>query len=378
MRRKRKGIRWTLIFTLAFMFVGLGFLAYTYFNHEPDVPPIVIVPKEPIDHRDEGGFFELPVNGASGYASIPTTMFKEADEQSEILATMASGQVFTILREQGSWWRIEMDGMKGWIHHRFALINLPDVIPSIVYDLTNTYASELRSSGFDLPGITGYKLFDARAFNERFNEETFIVPVLYATAQKLQLAQNNALREGDTLVVHETFRPAFVQRKIVNALNLLSEQNEIVKQGISQAPWSMIWFIATSVSNHQRGYAVDMSLAQVISTQEKVSGEYRYLDVTKYEPYVMPSPFHELSIASVAFTEPVDSYSDSAWRMSIFASSMNQAARDLQTYATKAGLSPLASEWWHFNDLSQELDVRASGNTGQYQMRTVQSKVPRN
>ena len=137
------------------------------------------------------------------------------------------------------------------------------------------------------------------------------------------------------------------------------------------------WFIATSVSNHQRGFAVDMSLAQVISTQEKISGEYRYLDVTKYEPYVMPSSFHELSIASVTFTEPVDSYSDSAWRMAIFASSMNQAAKDLQTYATKAGLSPLASEWWHFNDLSQELDVKAAGNTGQYQIRTVQSKVPR-
>lgn len=377
MRRKRKGIRWIRIIFLITVFVGLGFFAFTFLKQEPVAPPIVVVPIEPIDHRDEGGLFELPLKGASGFASLPTTMFQEANEQSKSLATMAAGQVFTILREQGDWWRIEMDGTKGWIRHRFALINLPDVIPSIIYDLTNTYASELRSSGFDIPEITGLKLYDARAFNERFSEETYIVPILYATAQKLQLAQNNALKEGDTLIVHEAFRPAFVQRKIVNAMRSLSEQNEVVKQGISQAPWSMVWFIATGVSNHQRGYALDMSLAKVMSTQEKVSGEYRYLDVTNYEPYVMPSSFHELSIASVTFTEPVDSYSDSAWRMSIFASSMNQAAKDLQTYSTKAGLSPLASEWWHFNDLSQELDVKAAGNIGQYQVRTVQSKIPR-
>lgn len=377
MHRKRKRVRWIRVIVLITLFVGLGFFAFVFFNHEPVVTPIKVVSNEPINHRDEGGYFELPLNGASGYMSIPTTMFQEANEQSKNLATVAAGQVFTILREQGGWWRIEMDGMKGWVLHRFALINLPDVIPSIIYDLTNTYASELRSSGFDIPEITGLKLYDARAFNERFSEETYIVPVLYATAQKLQLAQNNALQEGDTLIVHEAYRPAFVQRKIVNAMRTLSDQNEIVKQGISQTPWSMVWFIATGVSNHQRGYALDMSLAKVILTQEKVSGDYRYLDVTNYEHYVMPSSFHELSIDSVTFTEPVDSYSDSAWRLAIFASSMNQAARDLQTYSTKAGLSPLASEWWHFNDLSQELDVKATGNVGQYQMRTVQSKAPR-
>lgn len=36
---------------------------------------------------------------------------------------------------------------------------------------------------------------------------------------------------------------------------------------------------------------------------------------------------------------------------------MNEAARLLQSYATDAGLIPLASEWWHFNDLASASGV---------------------
>ena len=376
-RKKRKMRKFTQ-FLIVLLFIGLGYFVWSNFTaKEEPVPPFVFVPKDPIDYRDEGGQFELPLNGSSGYASVLTPMYKDASENSEIKAIMAAGQVFTIRREQGAWWYIEMDGMSGWIQHRFALINLPDVIPSIVYDIKNAYASDLQSSGKPIPNITGVQLYDAKAYNQRFESEEFIVPILYATALKVQKAQDLALENGETLLVHEAYRPAFAQKQIVDAMRSLVEQDEVVKQGVSQAPWSMVWFIATGVSNHQRGYALDMSLAKVLETKLKVSGDYQYADVTKYEEYAMPSAFHELSVASVTFTEPVDSYSDSAWRMSIFASSMNQAAKDLQTYSTKAGLTPLASEWWHFNDLAQELDVKASGNVGKYQIRTNQSVVPR-
>ena len=37
------------------------------------------------------------------------------------------------------------------------MINLPDVIPSIIYDDTNSYSSIFRSNGKDIDGIT-YKV----------------------------------------------------------------------------------------------------------------------------------------------------------------------------------------------------------------------------
>ena len=60
---------------------------------------------------------------------------------------------------------------------------------------------------------------------------------------------------------------------------------------------------------------------------------------------------HELSKASAAFSGPVNSKSRTAWRQAAPARAMNDAAIRLQTYCAKAGLTPLASEWWHFNDL---------------------------
>ena len=38
------------------------------------------------------------------------------------------------------------------------------------------------------------------------------------------------------------------------------------------------------------------------------------------------------------------------WRSVPEAESMTQGSRLLQKFCTGAGLTPLASEWWHFND----------------------------
>ena len=41
---------------------------------------------------------------------------------------------------------------------RDKMINLPDIIPSIIYDDTNSYSSLFKSSGIDIPNVTGKKL----------------------------------------------------------------------------------------------------------------------------------------------------------------------------------------------------------------------------
>lgn len=71
----------------------------------------------------------------------------------------------------------------------------------------------------------------------------------------------------------------------------------------------------------------------------------------KYEAwteYDMPSAMHELSTASIRWKEPTAMPGDLENWTEAFAAS--EGAKRLQKYCTNAGLIPLASEWWHFND----------------------------
>ena len=74
--------------------------------------------------------------------------------------------------------------------------------------------------------------------------------------------------------------------------------------------------------------------------------------VKEYEEYIMPTEIHELSVAAVRMKTPVSSRNAEAWKNTKPATTMNDKALLLQKYCTESGLTPLASEWWHFNDVS--------------------------
>ncbi|MGX7196569.1 SH3 domain-containing protein [Enterococcus olivae] len=91
------------------------------------------------------GPFELPIQNSTGYASIQLEVKETSNVNSKTTASLNAGEGFKILEENADWWRIETDNFKGWILHRYAFINLPDVIPSIIYNNTNSYSSIFRS-----------------------------------------------------------------------------------------------------------------------------------------------------------------------------------------------------------------------------------------
>lgn len=329
-----------------------------------------------INYLAAGGELELPVVGASGYASIPMDIKAEADASSAKVGSLTSGEGFRIISESGAWWKIESQSATGWVTHKFCFINLPDVIPSAIYYDSNAIASQFVSSGKKIPGISGYKLYDAFAYNERLGRDEFIMPVLYSMAPKICAAQQAALENGNTLVIYETFRPRDIQQKVVNLLTMLAGIDEEVNSGITTSPWSMTWFISTGVSNHQKGYAFDVSLGKVLAHTTATTGQYKYTVITSYAEFDMPTPMHELSLASASMQYPVSSKSDTAWRDVPPADSMNEPALLLKKVCTGAGLSPLASEWWHFNDLSTAALVADSKNIGDYYINTVMSRPP--
>ena len=309
------------------------------------------------------------------------------------LALLAPGTPFTVLREEGAWWEIavtadcftdeeqietESRETTGWVEHKYCFVNLPDVIPSIIYDATNSYSSHFVSCGKRIPEVTGEAFYPSKTYNQRLGKMEFMMPVLYSMAFRLCEAQQNALAEGNSLILYEGYRPHSVQTQVLSALSAIARTDPEVKEAVTGEPWSISWFISGGYSNHQRGYAVDMGLAKVTATKEYTTGGLRYVRVWNYERYEMPTPIHELSRAAATFTAPVTINSTTAWKSAELSQDMaaNEPALGLQRYCTDAELTPLASEWWHFNDLATRSQVLSNQGTGGFAISSVRSTAP--
>ncbi len=349
---------------LGFLALGLtSFLRMQNTESLPDsndsvISSVVETPKKEEETEEKPNFmltnnFELPINGASGYASIALDLLADPRSDANIIKTLKAGQGFTIVFEIGEYWYIKVDNTFGFVPYKNCMINLPDVLPSIIYNITNSEASIMRSLGKDIENITDEQLYDVYFYNKRLQKYEYTVPVLYNMAKKIAVVQKNALLNNESLVIYEGFRPYEVQRKVVENVKALASVDEEVLAGLTTAPWGMSWFISTGTSNHQKGLAIDTSLAKVITYEEKTLDGYTYKVPKTYQEYTMPTPMHELSMLSVRFTTPVSSKSPTAWLKASLTLGMknNIHAQDLQNYCTNAGLTPLASEWWHFNDL---------------------------
>ena len=309
------------------------------------------------------GPLELPVEGATGWAGTAMPLYSEANTESGTITDFDAGQVFVIIKEQDDWWYVKSNGGEsGWVEHAGCLINLPDVIPSIVYNITNAYSARTRSSGYAIPGVTGTKLYDAFAYNPRLFRYEFIVPSLYSTSKLICAAQQLALEAGDTIIIHEAYRAHASQMRSLKLLRELIENNEVVEEAINAGPWNISWFMATTISNHQRGAAFDVSLGKILSYEIIRAGEAFFAYKVTYEEYDMPTDMHELSPRAISLAAPVPSSDRDAWREIPDADTMTPGAILLRTYFDKAGFTPIASEWWHFNDIdgveaAKELDI---------------------
>lgn len=351
-------------------------------------------PETPATEPDPSGSTGTP-------ATEPETPAEPEPEEEEepptltdgALALVASGTPFTVLQEEGGWWQVavttdyftdeeqtqtQRGEITGWLEHKYCLVNLPDVIPSIIYDATNSYSSHFRSCGKVIPEVTGEAFYPSKTYNERLGKMEFMMPVLYSMAFKLCEAQQSALAEGNSLILYEGYRPHEVQTKVLNSLSAMTRTDPEVKEAVTGAPWRISWFISGGYSNHQRGYAVDMGLAKVSETKEYTTGGYRYVRVWNYERYEMPTPIHELSRAAATYTAPVTINSTTAWKNAEMTQAMasNEPALGLQRYCTDAELTPLASEWWHFNDLSTRSQVLDNQGIGDFLISSVRSAAP--
>lgn len=359
-----------------------------------DFPPVV----------ENTGVFELPVEGTHGIAMI---VLKVRDDSGAAVDTVSAGTPFTILKENDTKVLARFaDGLTGWVDKNYIMVNLPDLIPSIIYKNSNAEASLFRSLGIEINGITGKTLYESKVYNEKLGREEFIMPVQYHTAKKIMEAQQIAKEQDLTIVLYEGFRPFSAQMEVVSAMTALANKDPAVRAAISKNGFSKDFYICTGVSNHQQGAAVDVSLAQVskwadasfngntISVPEAYE-EFWYgeviadaLDGIRFGSRSfgivlpeetacwMPTPMHELSYLAGTFTRPTKTYTHSAWKTALENGSVKRAAywtagaQKLQDIFVAAGMDPLASEWWHFNDIPSRNTAKSAGAAGKFEVGT--------
>ncbi len=326
----------------------------------------------------EAEIFELPIINSTGFASVYTPARSSADLNADTVYNFAPGSAFIILEEQGDWWRVENPegGQTGWVMSKYCFINLPDVIPSIVYKITNSSESIFTSAYQPLPDVTGEALFDAYTYNERLGKDEYLVPILYSTAKKLHTLQQTVMEDGHTLIIYESFRPKEVQNTVVNSLSALSRTNTDVYNALNEGPWDIGWFISTRRSNHQVGCAIDVSLGK-INTTTTVQGEtYDFIEIDDYTEYEMPTPMHELGTDSISLEKPIASSNSNYWTNIGYAPTMNENSLLLSQYCTEAGFIPLSSEWWHFDDMDAKEEIYGFTGSGEFYITQNYSTAP--
>ena len=93
--------------------------------------------------------------------------------------------------------------------------------------------------------------------------------------------------------------------------------------------WGQSWFLAQSLSSHNTGAAIDVTLCN---------------NTTKKECN-MPTNMHELSTKAIKYYR-----SNCAKVPDNYSKEMTEDAKRLDRYMTNAGMTTLASEWWHFQE----------------------------
>jgi len=347
----KKTIRTALLFTLCFtIFFGIKKISSSKSNYKK------ISSEKYSSAQIEG--FEKSIFGSTGWATINLNLKSEPNENSTSIRTVEYGYPFLILGVSGNYWEIMYGGNHGYVLHDYCMINLPDVVPSIKYNITNAYSAAYRTrthSGnvIDIPNVTGQvfygtncsdgicqklgndKIADGKIYNSKIGRNEFIVPSLYSTSKMIAKGEALVQAKNKHLMIYDSFRPVSVSRKVSSEFAPLINNNTA-----NIGSWNKTWFIATitpgvNASAHNYGAAIDVSLWDN-TTNSEVTG--------------LPTAMHELSVAATRCTD--SSCSQLSSGLGFDDNNNPKPARVLSNIMTSenVGMTPLASEWWHFQD----------------------------
>lgn len=267
-------------------------------------------------------------------------------DKSEEAGKVKALEAYCVVEVLDDQFGIELDGRVCYIDSNYCMINLPEYVGALCsYDITNSYDSAFMAHGFEIPGLTGevIKGFEGVCLWDG----SFLVPLLYPTARKLEAAIENARKKGYRLKIYEAFRPhdasvymyrkaseiqyatlpdstyggeepgvvLFVRETDENGIGFERRKTYWELMNDSNDSFTLSAFVSAGVSRHNLGVALDLTLESLDSGSEMP----------------MQTELHDLS-----------QYSARARN--------NGYAKELSEIMMSAGYKDLYSEWWHFQD----------------------------
>lgn len=250
------------------------------------------------------------------------------------IGTVPVGQALCVLESENGFFRVRFGEQYGYVDENFCLIDLAEYFGDLCdYDIKNSYSSIFRVHEYDTPGLTdvvieGYE-------DICLSEGEYLVPFLYPCARKLRQVAETVRRDGYGLRIYDAFRPNEASRYMYRTMSALmgkvipetentTDKTENGQSFKGEQTWQYVMtnnqyglssFLARTVSAHNRGIAVDLTLER-LSTGRDLE---------------MQTNMHDLSWHSVTGNN-------------------NENADLLADYMMSAGFSDLFSEWWHFQD----------------------------
>lgn len=231
----------------------------------------------------------------------------------------------------GKYLKISYGGHEGYVLTQDVMINLPDVMPNIKYDIKSAYSNNFTVAGYNIANITGYKLYDSgKIWNSKLHRNEYYAPLQFPVARKLQSALNSAKSQGYNFIIYDTYRPTPVETKIYNNYMNLYNNNATVRAAINRNGYNINWFMTSGGSKHSQGIAIDMGLTNSSGTVLSAQTNYGVLDESSVVDH------------------------------------NNGNANKLKSLMTNAGFFSLKSEWWHYDD-------RNNSTYGTYQCKKYES-----
>jgi len=210
--------------------------------------------------------------------------------------------------------KVNSTGATGYIWANSTFVNLPDLMPSMRYDIKSAYANNFISGGYSIPNITNVKLYKFSKYsNSKIGRSEYYAPLLYPVAIKLQNALNSARSQGYNFIIYDTYRPTPVEKTIYTNYMNLYNNNATVRAAINRNGYNLSWFMTTGYSKHSQGIAIDMGLTNSSGTVLAAQTNYGVLDESSVVDY------------------------------------NNSNANKLKSLMTNAGFFSLKSEWWHYD-----------------------------
>lgn len=252
-------------------------------------------------------------------------------EGEAVLGKIAAGSAHCVLEEKNGLFAIRFqEDQVGYVDSNYCMINLAEYLGGLcAYDITNSYSSIYRIHNYSIPYVTGTVVTGYQQV--RCADGTYLVPLLYPTAQKLHAAGLSAWERGYRLKIYDSYRPNQATVSIYSLTNRILEDpvpgnipapteedpdklltyETVMTQGV----YNLGYFLANGMSMHNLGVAVDLTLESMETGEEMP----------------MQSAMHDLSCYSVLYRN-------------------NENANILAEVMKGAGFTDLISEWWHFQD----------------------------